>query len=62
MRRATRASLRAQAPWRAAEGFGGATRAASRYVEPTSSDELATRMADAARESARITGCVVVFL
>ena len=48
-------SLRATAPLRVLDGFGGAARTASRYVEPASVDELLDVLAQAGQESLRVT-------
>jgi len=48
-------SLRAHAGWRVLEGFGGAVRAASRYVEPRTDEELAEILTAARREALSVT-------
>jgi FAD/FMN-containing dehydrogenase len=48
-------SLRAHAGWRVLDGFGGAVRAASRYVEPGTDEELADLLAAARREDLSVT-------
>jgi decaprenylphospho-beta-D-ribofuranose 2-oxidase len=48
-------SLRAHAGWRVLDGFGGAVRSASRYVEPRTDDELADVLTGARRESLSVT-------
>jgi decaprenylphospho-beta-D-ribofuranose 2-oxidase len=48
-------SLRTHAPWRVLDGFGGAVRAASRYVEPGSDAELEELLAGARREGLTVT-------
>jgi decaprenylphospho-beta-D-ribofuranose 2-oxidase len=53
-RRAHR-SLRATAPLRVLDGFGGAVRTASRYVEPASVDELIDLLRRALDERLRVT-------
>ncbi len=49
-----RSSLRASAPWRVLDGFGGAQRAASRCVRPRTVDELAEVVERARDEGLRV--------
>lgn len=49
-------TLRAHAPWRVLDGFGGAVRSASRYAAPRSKDELAELL-----RRARAEGLSVAF-
>ena len=48
-------SLRNTAPWRVLDGFGISARAASRWVQPRSVDELANIIRRAADEDLKIT-------
>lgn len=48
-------SLRTHAPWRVLEGFGAATRAASRFAEPRDEEELAAVLDLARREGLSVT-------
>src|SRR4029077_10163186 len=48
-------TLRSSAPWRVLDGFGSATRAASRYAKPGSVDELAELLARARSEDLNVT-------
>jgi decaprenylphospho-beta-D-ribofuranose 2-oxidase len=48
-------TLRSQAGWRVLGGFGGAVRAASRFVEPRSGEELAALLTSAQREGLSVT-------
>lgn len=50
MPRRPAAGLRATAPWRVLDGFGGSTRAACRYAAPRTAEELAATLARARKE------------
>jgi decaprenylphospho-beta-D-ribofuranose 2-oxidase len=55
MARTVSTSLRATAPWRVLDGFGGATRSASRYLEPDTVEELIDFIARARAENLTVT-------
>lgn len=55
MARRAVAGLRATAPWRVLDGFGGSVRAACRYAAPRSVDELAEVLARAQAEGLSVT-------
>ncbi len=55
MARPRSTSLRATAPWRVLDGFGGATRGAARYIAPESVEHLAEIVSQARREKLHVT-------
>ena len=55
MRRRRPESLRANAAWRVADGFGGAVPTASRYVEPGNIDEMLSAIQQARRDGLAVT-------